>query len=281
LEVRPKRTLKERKEALQVGRSPILSHLVELENADASPKIQLSKSLKERQESLNFDSGSISLSSEDASIMAASSERIANPVLFICDVQEKFRGAIWEFEKVIATTQKMVKAAKILNIPILVTTQNAARLGATVEEITSLLPTSPAVPTIDKTAFSMLVPELQEHLHKLSTPSTASSASGRPTLSVFLVGIETHICVTQTTIDLLKQGHKVYVLADGVSSCNAGERPVALNRLAREGAVVTTSESLLFELVGDAKSAGFKAVSGLVKEMKEETKGAVEALCRL
>jgi len=205
--------------------------------------------------------------------MSVNSKRIANPVLFVCDIQDKFRNAIWEFPKVISTTQKMVKAAKILNIPILVTTQNAARLGNTVEEITSLLPSTSAE-SIDKTAFSMLVPQLQEHLIKISSTPNEK-------LSVFLVGIETHICVTQTALDLLSQGHKVYVLADGVSSCNAAERPVALNRLAREGAIVTTSESLLFELVGDAKDENFKAVSGLVRETKEETKVSVETFCRL
>ncbi|KIW35314.1 uncharacterized protein PV07_02016 [Cladophialophora immunda] len=205
--------------------------------------------------------------------MSVNSKRIANPVLFICDIQEKFRSAIWEFPKVIATSQKLVKAAKILNIPVFVTTQNASRLGATVAELTSLLPE--ATPeAIDKTAFSMLVPALQSHLRTLA-------ASPSEKLSVLLVGIETHICVTQTTLDLLAAGHRVYVIADGVSSCNAGERPVALARLAREGAVVTTSESVLFELVGDAKDDKFKAVSGLVKETKEDTRQAVETFCRL
>lgn len=71
------------------------------------------------------------------------------------------------------------------------------------------------------------------------------------------------------------------MLADGVSSCNEMERPVALARLGREGAVVTSSEGVLFELLGDAKSEAFKGVSGIVKETKEETRGAVETLCRL
>ncbi|KIY01607.1 uncharacterized protein Z520_03159 [Fonsecaea multimorphosa CBS 102226] len=173
----------------------------------------------------------------------------------------------------IATSQKLVKAAKILHMPILITTQNASKLGATVSELTSLVPDS-TPEAIDKTAFSMLVPKLQSHLQTLT-------ASPSEKLSVLLVGIETHICVTQTTLDLLAAGHKVYVIADGVSSCNAGERPVALQRLAREGAVVTTSESVLFELVGDAKDDKFRAVSGLVKETKEETKEAVETFCRL
>ncbi|KAJ9642257.1 hypothetical protein H2204_002626 [Knufia peltigerae] len=165
----------------------------------------------------------------------------------------------------------MIKAARILDIPVYVTTQNASRLGATVSELKALLPKgsdSTATTEVDKTAFSMLVPGLTRQLN----------ANGKR-LSVIIVGIETHICVTQTALDLLSQGHKVYVLADGVSSCNAAERPVALSRLAREGCVVTTSESLLFELVGDAKDGNFKAVSGLVKETKEETKDAVETLC--
>ena len=74
----------------------------------------------------------------------------------------------------------------------------------------------------------------------------------RGSFQIAIVGIETHICVTQTALDLLAEGHGVYVLADGVSSCHAGEVGVALRRLAREGAVVTTSEGWLYECMGDA-----------------------------
>lgn len=76
-------------------------------------------------------------------------------------------------------------------------------------------------------------------------------------LSCIIVGIESHICVTQTTIDLLRAGHKVYVIADGVSSCNKEEVPIALARLRHEGAVVTTSESFMYECVGDAGTAEY------------------------
>lgn len=174
----------------------------------------------------------------------------------------------------------MAKAAKTLNMPVYTTTQNAGRLGATVSELASLLSETKNT-EIDKTAFSMMVPELTKALSAQS--SSAPSDTGKPhtPISAILVGIETHICVTQTALDLLSMGHKVYVLADGVSSCNAGERPIALARLAREGAVVTSSESLLFELVGDAGSKDFKAISGLVKDTKDETKGAVETFCKL
>jgi isochorismate hydrolase len=99
-------------------------------------------------------------------------------------------------------------------------------------------------------------------------------------LDAILVGIETHICITQTTLDLLQAGHRVYIVADGVSSVNPEERPVALKRLRDAGATVTTSESLIFEMLRDAKSAGFKTINGLIKEYKEDTKEGLRVLCK-
>jgi Isochorismatase family len=115
----------------------------------------------------------------------------------------------------------------------------------------------------------------------------------RPTCQILLLGIESHICLLQTATDLLSLGHRVYVLADGVSSCNPGERGVALDRLRQEGCTVTTSESVIFEMVGDAARAEFKGggttttttttsgvgVAALVKEFKERTGVAVQRLC--
>ena len=89
-----------------------------------------------------------------------------------------------------------------------------------------------------------MVPELRFALQQQSSQP----------YQVAIVGIETHICVTQTALDLLAEGHKVFVLADGVSSCHEGERGVALARLRNEGAVVTTSEGWLYECMGDAST---------------------------
>ncbi|KAH8673727.1 Isochorismatase-like protein [Xylariales sp. PMI_506] len=193
--------------------------------------------------------------------------RHQRPAIFVCDLQDKFRNAIWQFDKVVLTTQKVLRAAQILQIPTYVTTQNRAKLGNTIPELASLLSGSNLAADVDKTYFSMWVPDISKHFDGAPQPS-----------EVVIVGIESHICVTQTTLDLLARGHKVYVLADGVSSCNREEVPIALDRLRAEGAVVTTSESWLYECMGDAGIAQFKDVAKLVKETSSDTKTALGAL---
>lgn len=189
----------------------------------------------------------------------------------ICDLQEKFRGPIYEFQKVVDTTKKLLAASKLLHMPVIATTQLRAKLGETCAELG--LDAADGVPTlahVDKSAFSMFVPEVQQALHAL----------GPEKKEIVIVGIETHICVTQTTLDLLREGHKVYVIADGVSSCNPQEIPIALARLRAEGAVVTSSESFLYECMGDAGLPEFKGVAGVVKEYSAKTKESLQALCK-
>ncbi|PWY75576.1 Isochorismatase hydrolase [Aspergillus eucalypticola CBS 122712] len=85
--------------------------------------------------------------------------RINNPALFICDLQEKFRHAIYEFPKVISTTTKLLRASTPLNIPIYITTQSRSKLGPTVPELTTHLTSNPLVRAdLDKTLFSMITP---------------------------------------------------------------------------------------------------------------------------
>ncbi|KAI1103809.1 Isochorismatase hydrolase [Jackrogersella minutella] len=201
--------------------------------------------------------------------MAAKPQRhFQLPAVFVCDIQEKFRSAIWQFDKILLTAQKVLRAAEVLDVPVYVTTQNAAKLGGTVSELSTLASVA-AAKSFDKTAFSMLrVPEI-----------AADFAGPGPTArDVAVVGIESHICVTQTALDLLARGHKVYVLADGVSSCNAEEVPVALARLRAAGVIVTTSESWLYECMGDAGVPQFREIAKLVKETSESTKTALSTL---
>lgn len=161
------------------------------------------------------------------------------------------------------TTQKKLLAfAQNLSIPVYATTQTAAKLGPIVPSLAALLPT----PAVDKTRFSMLVPSVAAQL----PPAPAAVA---------LVGIESHICITQTALDLRDKSYAVYVLADAVSSCNRGEVAVALDRLrAERGVVVTTSESWMYECVGDAAHPGFKGLFGVVKGSVADTKKVMEVL---
>ncbi|KAI1804372.1 Isochorismatase hydrolase [Daldinia bambusicola] len=198
--------------------------------------------------------------------------RFQRPVVLVCDMQEKFRSAIWMFDLILRTSQKVLRAAKILDVPVIVTTQNGAKLGSTVSELQEL--TENAVINADKTAFSMLrVPEVAARF----PPVDPSSSPAVPPSEVAIVGIEAHICVTQTALDLLARGHKVYVLADAVSSCNQMDARAAFARLRAEGAVVTTSEGWLYECMGDAGIPEFRDVARLVKEtgpgMKEVLRG--------
>lgn len=127
-------------------------------------------------------------------------------------------------------------------------------------------------PIADKTLFSMITPEINSKISEQFPSST---------ISALLVGIESHICVTQTTLDLLAGGHRVYVLADGVSSCNKEEVPIALRRLAAAGATVTSSESALYEIMRDAAGPEFRQIAALVKESKGVTAAALQALSKI
>ncbi|KAK4157892.1 putative hydroxyethylthiazole kinase [Chaetomidium leptoderma] len=191
----------------------------------------------------------------------------------VCDIQEKFRTAIFEFDKVVFTTNKLLQAANALQIPIFVTTQNRARLGDTVQELQPLLKAAGPLlqANLDKTRFSMWLPPLTTSSH------FSSSTKPRPS-EVAIVGIESHICVTQTALDLLAAGHSVYVLADGVSSANREEVGVALARLRQAGAVVTTSESWIYECMGDAAIPEFKGMVGVMKEAMAGTREALQGL---
>lgn len=161
----------------------------------------------------------------------------------------------------VLTTQKLLNYASALSIPVHTTTQTSAKLGDTVPSLAALLPSPPH----DKTRFSMAIPSILGSLPESS--------------SIALVGIESHICITQTALDLRDAGHRVYVLADGVSSCNRAEVVVALDRLRAEpGVVVTTSESWMYECLGDAAHPNFKGLFNVVKGAAADTKQVLDTL---
>jgi len=217
----------------------------------------------------------------------------SSTALLVCDVQERFRPLICGFGAVAETTRRMVKGAGALGLPILATEQAPEKLGATIAEVE--LPEG--VPVIAKTSFSMLVPPVQQWLRDARPTGGATSSAGRagapavPAVaggpggaairSVMIVGIEAHVCVLQTALDLLDQGYDVHLVADGVSSQRASDRAAGLARAAQSGAFLTTSEAAMFELCGSAKHPAFKQISALARERPAETLEQVAAAAML
>lgn len=164
--------------------------------------------------------------------------------LFLCDIQSRFATAIHQWPSVVSTSAKMLRAASILSLPVYATEQAPKALGSTVSPLAELLEQCPAPTTkkaVAKTRFSMVLPPGGEGEGQHDGTDEWLREAGSPT-SVIIVGIESHVCVLQTTLDLLERGLQVHVLADGVSSCNAGERRWALE-------VSSTARSAAWEMM--------------------------------
>lgn len=167
--------------------------------------------------------------------------------LVVVDVQEAFRPAVEGFDEVVENTRRLVEGARALDIPVIVTEQYPKGLGNTVEELTEA--TSSLTP-IEKTAFS-------------AARAEGFDLNGRT--QALICGIETHVCVSQTAHDLLTDGVDVHVAADAVTSRTAENKQIGLHKMEGAGAIVTSVETALFELLGEAGTPEFKQVQGLIK----------------
>ena len=165
-------------------------------------------------------------------------------MLVVVDVQEAFRGYA-SFASVASACAKLVQAARILELPMLVSEQYPKGLGHTAPEVGLA-----EEPVLEKTAFS-------------ATRAEGFDVEDRD--QILVCGIETHVCVSQTVHDLLAQGMEVHVPADAVASRHQIDYERGLERLERAGAVVTTVESALFEPARARGDARVKAVQGLIK----------------
>ena len=171
--------------------------------------------------------------------------------LLIVDVQEKLTPAIPDVERMISNCRRLIEGAKILGVPAFATEQYPKGLGATVPELASLLTDRPA-----KVRFSCA--------ECLNWGFAAEQSDDRH--QVVVAGIEAHVCVLQTVLDLLAHGYRVFVPADAVASRNDFDWDVALQRMSSCGATITTTESVLFEWCEVAGTVEFKQISQLVKE---------------
>ncbi len=168
-------------------------------------------------------------------------------LLLVIDVQEKLVNMINETE-VKDNAIKVAKACGILDIPAVITEQYPKGLGSTIEEVKNALPNAEY---IEKTTFSALK---EDEVKKFLSQK-----------QIILFGIEAHICVLQTAMDLLNEGYEVFVVQNACGSREEANKQAALRRLIHSGAQIVTTEMVLFELLEGSKHPKFKEVQALIK----------------
>ena len=171
--------------------------------------------------------------------------------LLVIDIQEKLLPAICEKERLVQNALVLIKGARILRVPVFATEQYRKGLGLTVSPIAEAFQ---GIQPIEKATFSACgAPGLRENL------------SDKGISSVVLCGMESHVCVLQTCLDLLAAGLQVFVVADAVSSRTSENHRLGLERMREAGATIASTEMVLFELLGQAGSAEFKQVLALIR----------------
>lgn len=189
----------------------------------------------------------------------------AKTAFFECDIQERFRPLIYQFPSVVYTAKKLIKIGGLINVPLLVSTEQYPKaLGKTVDELN--IHSDHGFQRhvhAEKTQFSMVLPEV------------VAAMKSQEIEHVVLFGIESHVCILQTALDLrLEHNINVHLIVDGISSSFKSEIPIALERLKQAGCHLTTSESLAFQLLGDASGEQkdrFKKVSALIKDTQSNS----------
>jgi nicotinamidase-related amidase len=186
------------------------------------------------------------------SIAARRPLHVDDCALAVVDIQEKLLVRIHEKERLVHNSQLLIRLAGILSLPVVVTTQYSKGLGPTVPAILSLLPN---ITPVDKLEFGCF--------GNGEFCSAISVLAGRNTLLV--CGMETHICVMQTALGALNQGLNVHVAADAVGSRTELNWKLGLERMREAGAVISSTEMMIYELLGKSGSPAFKEMLPYLK----------------
>jgi len=172
-------------------------------------------------------------------------------ILIVIDFQDNLFQVMQDKENLLANAAKVIKGAKVFDMPIIVTEQSPEKLGPTMPELARELSGSE---TIGKENFSSWANnKFQEKL---------KSSDRRQAI---IMGIECHVCVYQTVLDLIDNGYSVHVVADAVSSRTSENKQIALQRMLQNGSTITSTEMCVYELLGKAGTEEFKATLQLVK----------------
>jgi nicotinamidase-related amidase len=176
-----------------------------------------------------------------------------NCALIIVDIQEKLLPPIFERERLIRNSQLLIRLAGISGIPALVTTQYSKGLGQTVSDISTLLPDARS---LDKVEFGCF--------NNQGFCSSVRSLPGQRN-TMLLCGMESHICVMQTALGALNSGYIVHVASDAVSSRTEWNWKIGLERMKTAGAIISSTEMMIYELMRKSDSAGFKQMLQYLK----------------
>lgn len=174
-----------------------------------------------------------------------------NSLLLIIDIQEKLFPYIYKNEELRDRTNRLIEGCKTLGLKIIVTEQYTKGLGLTISPLRESLE---GAEVIEKTSFSCC-----------GSTSIDAAIKAADKEFIIIAGIESHVCVLQTVIDLCSMGYTPVIVDDCVSSRNPNDKSVAIERMRKEGALISTYESILFELLGDSKAPEFKTISKIVK----------------
>jgi len=177
--------------------------------------------------------------------------KIDNVTLLIVDIQGNLANLMHAKELLFRNIQKLIKGIQVLGIPILWLEQNPQGLGPTIPEIADLLSN---IQPISKMTFS-----------SCQNDRFVRALKALNRRQILIAGIETHICVYQTAVDLLDLGYEVQVAADAVSSRNVGNKEIGLQKMKDFGASLTSVETALFELLKVAEGEQFKEILKIVK----------------
>jgi hypothetical protein len=170
-------------------------------------------------------------------------------VVVVVDIQGNLYRAMDDKESLLTNNQTLIRGAVALDLPVLVTEQN--KIGETIPEILELLP---GIRPIKKESFSCCGEETFMEALKVLNPG-----------QIIISGIEAHVCVYQTAMDLISKGYKVYLTIDAISSRTAGNREIAVRRLMTAGAVLTSVEMVLFDLLKTAADPKAREIFKIVK----------------
>ena len=177
----------------------------------------------------------------------------SNSAILIIDFQDRLVKAINSKDQILLNIEKVINAGNILNVPLFFTEQNPEKLG----------------PTVD-----LIRPKQKQNTYSKMNFSCASCKQLMETLvekeieNILLCGVETHICVQQTALDLISKGLNIFIAIDAVGSRNKIDHEVAIRRLENSGVVISTSESIIFEWCKNAERLEFKKISELIKKVK-------------